>query len=124
MTDNNKYYDARKVELTCVQCEQPILFSLLEISNNQLVCQCGKSYLFSEELIDKMTRFEKLLNAIFDAKDMLGSANVGIMVNGSEIKIPYILLLTRMNTLLKLNIGGKETVFKFRIEPSSIVEKK
>lgn len=114
-----QYSDANHIELTCSACTQPIAFSLLNItSGTPLSCtNCGKKYRFNEELIEKISRFEKLLSAVYEARDLLGDANVGIAVNTHEVKVPYRLLLTRLNTMLTLKVGDKQMMFRFRIEP-------
>lgn len=114
-----QYSDANHIELTCIACARPVSFSLMDItSGSELKCkECGKKYVFNEELIEKISRFEKLLAAVYDARDLLGNANVGISFNEQEVKVPYRLLLTRLNTMLTLNVGDKEMAFRFRIEP-------
>lgn len=118
------YSDANHIELQCVGCPNVLSFSLLQLGPDaRLQCeQCGRQYVFNAELRDKIQRFEQLLRAVYNARDMLGSANVGIAFKGEEIKVPYRLLLTRLNTMLTLNVGGTETIFRFRVEPLKIVE--
>ena len=110
-----------KIEFKCISpaCATPIDFSLTEIeSNGTLVCpHCGKAYSFHPDFVDKMKRFYKLVEAVQDARDILGNANVAINVKGNEVKIPYRLLLTRMNTLITLKMDDGELTFRFRVEP-------
>jgi hypothetical protein len=117
------YSDANNIELQCVACQRAICFSILDIGPDaRLSCQhCHTHYTFNAELLDKIQRFERLITAVYQARDILGSANVGIAFGEEEVKVPYRLLLTRLNTMLTLNIGGKETIFRFRVEPLSIV---
>ncbi|MCX7847624.1 MAG: hypothetical protein N2595_06325 [bacterium] len=119
-----QYSDANHIELQCVGCTNVLTFSLLQLGpEGRLQCeQCGKQYVFTPELRDKIQRFEQLLRAVYNARDMLGSANVGIAMKGEEVKVPYRLLLTRLNTMLTLNVGGTETIFRFRVEPLKMVE--
>jgi hypothetical protein len=86
--------------------------------NKTIPCpNCGKQYSFEPSFLDKLKKFEKLIITVREAEDILGDTNVGINVDGHQIKLPYRLLLTRMNTLLTLNVGGTEFEFKFRVEP-------
>ncbi|EKD27656.1 MAG: hypothetical protein ACD_79C00644G0002 [uncultured bacterium] len=110
-----------KIEFKCInsKCDSTISFTITDIENNDtLVCSsCSKSYAFHHEFVDKMRRFSKLIDAVQDAKDILGDTNVAIDVKGQEVKIPYRLLLTRMNTLITLKMEDGEISFKFRVEP-------
>jgi len=118
------YSEANHIELQCVGCSNVVAFSLLQLEpEGRLQCEhCGKQYVLNAALLDKIKRFEQLLRAVYNARDMLGSANVGIAFKGEEVKVPYRLLLTRLNTMLTLNVGDKETIFRFRVEPLKIVE--
>ena len=114
-----KDYDT--LEFICLneECRNTIPFSVLKIEKGQtIVCsRCGKKYTFDNTLTYQIKKFEKLIMAVREAEDILGNTYVGITVDGHEVQLPYRLLLTRMNTLLTLNIGGQEFSFKFRVEP-------
>ena len=117
-----KDYDT--LEFVCLgdNCRKTIPFSVLKIEKNQTVsCKnCGKKYTFDKNFIEKIKKFERLVLAVRESEEILGDTNVGIDVDGHQIKIPYRLLLTRMNTLMTLNIGEQEFIFKFRIEPLNV----
>lgn len=119
-----QYSKAHHIEFQCIACASPVAFSILQLdAEGRLTCDsCSKGYVFTSELLDKVKRFERLLVAVYEARDMLGSANVGIAFGTEEVKVPYRLLLTRLNTLLTLNIGDKETVFRFRVEPLTMIQ--
>lgn len=110
-----------KIEFTCTHqsCDSIVSFFINNIEmNGKLICkECAKNYSFHPDFVDKMIRFSKLIKAVQDAKDILGNANVAINVKGHEIKIPYRLLLTRMNTLITLKMDDIDIGFKFRVEP-------
>ncbi len=116
MKGNNK-----QIEFKCIQenCQQPILFKLLEIEHNPRVrCpKCKKEYIFNGDFLDKLRKFEMLVCTIREARDILSDVNIAINVKNHQVRIPYYLLLTRMNTLLTLNIGKHKVVFRFRVEP-------
>jgi hypothetical protein len=103
-----------------------IPFSILDLEpEGRITCrECGKQYILNQTLFDKIRRFENLLEAVYQARDILGSANVAIAFRDEEVKVPYRLLLTRLNTLLTLNINGKETTFRFRVEPVTMIDDK
>jgi hypothetical protein len=125
MTDV-QYSDANHIELQCVACDSTLSFSLLALEPDaRLTCaSCGKQYVFNEALLDKIKRFERLLHAVYEARDILGDANVGIAFKDEEVRVPYRLLLTRLNTMLTLSVNGNDTVFRFRVEPLQVVERR
>jgi len=111
-----------QIEFNCISdnCDSLVLFSMSDIEQNGVVqCKlCHKTYAFHHEFVDKIKRFSKLIEAVRDVKDILGDVNVAVTVaKGKEVKIPYRLLLTRMNTLITLKMDNEEIDFKFRVEP-------
>jgi transcription elongation factor Elf1 len=109
------------IEFKCINdnCDAVVDFSVSDIeSNGTVACaHCQKSYTFHHEFVDKMRRFSRLIEAVQNAKDILGDTNVAITIKHHEIKIPYRLLLTRMNTLITLKMEDGEINFKFRVQP-------
>lgn len=110
-----------EIEFRCIKdhCGSLIPFSVKEIERSKkLTCPaCHNDYVFNEELIAKIRKFDTLIRAVKDAEDILGSTNVGITVRGHEVLVPYRLMLTRLSTLLTLKIGSEELLFHFRVEP-------
>lgn len=110
-----------KIEFKCISidCDSIVVFSIEDIEkNHSILCNsCGKNYCFHSDLVDKIRRFSKLVESVQDAKDILGDTNVAVTVKDQEVKIPYRLLLTRMNTLITLKMEDGEINFKFRVEP-------
>ncbi len=110
-----------KIEFQCIgkACDSVIVFSIGDIEQNGSVCcvSCKKNYSFHPEFVSKMRKFSRLIEAVQDAKDILGDTNVAIKVKDQEIKVPYRLLLTRMNTLIMLKMEDGEMCFRFRVEP-------
>lgn len=113
--------DYKHIEFNCLEekCGKPILFNLLEIEESSKIrCpDCGKEYNFNGNFVGKLKKFDNLISAVREAKEILGDTNVAINFENHDIRIPYRLLLTRMNTLLTINIGNKKAEFKFRVEP-------
>lgn len=113
-----------QIDFQCAadDCNGIVKFNLVDIANGdfQAVCpKCHQSYEFDEALKDKLTRMLELVCAIRNAEDILGDSCVSVNVAGGETKIPYALLLSRLNTLLTLELGGKKIDFHLWVEPSS-----
>ncbi len=110
-----------QVDFACVtpDCDEVITFSLLDMEDHPRVrCSgCGKEYNFDQQLIQKMIKLKHLIMAVRDAEEILGDVNVAVDVHGHTVRIPYRLLLTRLNTLLTLEIQGKRIDFHLRVEP-------
>ncbi len=104
------------------QCEGIVKFNLADITGRdfQAVCpRCHRTYMLDAELKDKLRRMLILVEAIGNAEDILGSSNVSVNVAGGSVKIPYALLLTRLNTLITLDLGGRQVDFHLWIKPAS-----
>ncbi len=110
-----------RLEFSCQCCQQPLQFSIFEIDkvSDGLVCtECGLIYDFSDEgLRDQIRKFENLCHQISLSQDILSNTAIGITVGDKEVKIPYKILLTRLNSVLDLRIGDRPLSIKFRIEP-------
>jgi hypothetical protein len=110
------------LEFRCIKegCGELVKFSVFDTSkNNSIRCgKCGKEYTFGDDLMGKLEKFEKLCRAVNEADDILSDTNVGINVYSHEVRIPFRLLLTRLNTQLNLNVGGKDIQIRFRVSPS------
>ncbi|MBO5763563.1 MAG: hypothetical protein J6R85_06785 [Lentisphaeria bacterium] len=113
-----------QIDFHCVDdtCDGVVKFNLADIADLdfQAVCPvCHRTYELDPELQDKLQRMMGLVAAIRNAEDILGDSNVSVNVAGGSVKIPYALLLTRLNTLISLSLGGKKVDFHLWIEPSS-----
>ena len=114
-----------QIDFHCLEddCREVVKFNLSDIASRdfQAVCpKCHRAYELDEALRDKLMRMLKLVAAIRDAEDILGDSSVAVTIAGAkEVKIPYALLLTRLNTLITLNFGDKKVDFHLWIEPSS-----
>ena len=103
-------------------CHGVVKFNLADIAERdfQAVCPvCHRAYTLDAALRDKLTRMLGLINAIRSSEDILGDSVVSVNVAGGEVRIPYALLLTRLNTLITLELGGKKVDFHLWVEPSS-----
>jgi len=125
MATANEKIDAKaRIDFPCSKtgCDGMIQFNLLDVLDDdfQVVCQkCHASYEFDDGLRDKLKRMCQLILSIRQAEDILGNCNVSVNVAGGEVKIPYALLLTRLNTIITLELGGKAVDFHLWVEPSS-----
>jgi hypothetical protein len=113
-----------EVDFECLndKCGGVIAFNLSSALDDdfQGVCpECHSSYEFDKVLKDKLQKLSDLIIAVRKAEDILGDCNVAVTLPGNTVKIPYALLLTRLNTMITLKVGGKDVDFHFRVEPSS-----
>ena len=110
------------LEFHCVSCDKGIEFSVLKGGNGSvpLTCSgCGKRYSFDDAtMLKQLRQFEALCRQIHASQEILGQAQVGITVGGHEVRIPYKILLTRLNSMLELKIGDKAVNIQFRVEPA------
>ncbi|MFW5893927.1 MAG: hypothetical protein ACOCUY_02205 [Verrucomicrobiota bacterium] len=99
--------------LSTVQCN----LMQMEERKGRISCpQCRREYRFDPKFRDKLRRFRNLILAIREAEDLLGDVSVGVTTTVGEERIPYRLLLTRLNTLISLEFGGRKVDFRFRVE--------
>jgi hypothetical protein len=113
-----------RIDFRCLtqDCTGVVEFNLREIADKdfQAVCPvCHRAYALDGTLQDKLERMMKLIEALRNSEDILGDSVVSVNVAGGEVRVPYALLLTRLNTLITLNLGGKPTDFHLWVEPSS-----
>ncbi len=112
------------VDFVCLDedCGKTIDFNVMELKEKEglITCpHCYRQYSFSDsDFIEKLEKFRNLLIAVKDAEDILGDVNVGVNTVAGAVKIPYRLLLTRMNTVISLEVAGKKIDFNFRVEPA------
>ena len=104
-----------QLDFICAEpdCDAVIKFDLMEVA------KCHKPYQFDAELREKLMKLHNLVVVLRQAESILGDCNVAVAVPGGEVKIPYALLLTRLNTMITLNVGDKTVDFHLRIEPAS-----
>jgi hypothetical protein len=109
------------LEFRCIKddCGEVVKFSVFDMAKNDSIrCgACGKEYTFGDELVSKLDKFEKLCRAVNEAQEILSDTNVAINVYSHEVKIPFRLLLTRLNTQLNLDVGGRDVQIRFRVSP-------
>lgn len=122
--DSNGITAKAQIDFKCIQdgCDNVVKFDLKDITkaNFQAVCEkCHATYDFDKDLRDKLKRLLNMIVAVRQAEDILGDVNVCVTVAGGEVKIPYALLLTRLNTMITLEMAGKKVDFHLWVEPVS-----
>lgn len=109
------------LKFSCKACKEPIHFSLSDIEKGEsrIGCpNCDHGYSFSDPtLLRQIHKFAALCEQIKDSQEILSNTSVGIDIGEHHVKIPYKLLLTRLNALLELSIGGEPMKIEFRMEP-------
>lgn len=109
------------LQFDCQACQKPINFSIFQFdkSHDIINCQhCKKKYAFTDENLKRqLKKFELLCRQIQDSEEILANTHVGIDVSGRQVKIPYKLLLTRLNSYLQLKMGDQTINISFRLEP-------
>ena len=113
-----------EVDFECMEpsCDGVVAFNLANVldDNFQALCpKCHRAYEFEDEIKGKLAKFVELIKAVRAAEDILGNCEVAVNVGDKAVKIPYVLLLTRLNTIVTLSVGGEKVDFHFRVEPSS-----
>jgi len=124
MAENIDNVKMAEVDFECFEneCSGIISFNLKSTLNQQFqaICpECHRSYKFDAELKDKLIKLKDLIIAIRKAEDILGSCSVAVVLPEKTVKVPYALLLTRLNTMITLSLNGKDVDFHFRVEPAS-----
>jgi len=117
------------LEFHCVAegCRHAIRFSILDVTSDyRLSCSaCGQNYFFNPALVNALAKFDKLCHAIHESDEILSDTSVAVNVAGHEVKIPFRLLLTRLNTSLTLRIAQevngqhveRPIEIQFRLQP-------
>ena len=125
MTDIHKNIGAQaQIDFQCLDdnCDGIIQFSLADIADSsfQTVCKkCYHTYELDGVLREKLIKMLKLIATLREVEDILGDCKISVSVANEEIKIPYALLLTRLNTMISLKIGDRNVDFHLRVEPTA-----
>ena len=111
--------DESQLQFDCKKCREPVFFSVLkntEQSQTILCSNCSKMYVLGETILDHLKKFEALCQQIQRSKEIFGQAAIAVDVGPHQVKIPFQLLLTRLSSVLELNIGGEKTTIAFRVD--------
>ena len=110
-----------RLQFECEGCGSPVLFSVLDkesFSQGVRCSCCGKCYLFDDKtLVHHLRLFEGLCRQIYLSQEILGKSSVAIDIGTKCVKVPFNLLLTRLTSVIELNVNGKRSEITFRLEP-------
>lgn len=102
----------------CEDCDQPVSFSVVDLDQQITCAHCSKKYTLSDpDLKRQLVKFEALCRQIAESEEILGNAAIGIDVGPHHVKVPYKILLSRLNSSLELMIGDRPLTIEFRMEP-------
>lgn len=115
---------AAQLDFECLEkdCGTTIRFDLMSLEKNdrQVACPaCHRPYRFDKSFVAKLEKLRQLVLAVREAEEIIGDCNVGVATPAGEVKLPYRLLLTRLNTLISLKAFDQVIDFTFRVEPLS-----
>ena len=125
MTDMTENIGAKaQIDFQCLEesCDEIIKFNLDDIADSsfQTVCKkCYHTYELDGQLREKLLKMLHLITTLREVEDILGDCKISINVANGEVKIPYALLLTRLNTMISLKIGERTVDFHLRVEPNA-----
>lgn len=109
------------LQFNCLKCKQPINFSVFELDSKNGIIECThceKKYALNDETLKRQLRkFAALCEQLVESEEILSQTAVGIDIGDKHIKIPYKLLLTRLNSTLNLKFGTEDVSIVFRMEP-------
>jgi site-specific recombinase XerC len=109
------------LEFACQGCEADVCFSVFELekSGSQVVCdKCKQPYELGDETLKRqLQKFSALCRQLMESEEILSNTSVGIDIGEHHVKVPYKILLTRLNPVLDLVIGDQPVTIRFRIEP-------
>ena len=113
-----------QIDFQCLDenCDGIIKFNLGNIADSsfQVVCEkCYHSYELDGQLREKLLKMLHLITTLREVEDILGDCKISVNVANGEVKIPYALLLTRLNTMISLKIGERTVDFHLRVEPGA-----
>jgi DNA-directed RNA polymerase subunit RPC12/RpoP len=112
----------QNLQFSCIACREVVSFSIFELDSSQdpIKCvHCKKRYVLDDNNLKRQLRkFEALCRQIVESEEILGHTSVGVDIGNHHVKIPYKLLLTRLNSSIDLMIGDQPVSIIFRLEPA------
>jgi hypothetical protein len=113
---------AALIDFECIEpdCGATIRFDLMSLEKNdrQVTCpDCHRPYRFDKGFVTKLEKLRQLVLAVREAEEIIGDCNIGVATPAGEVRLPYRLLLTRLNTLVSLKAFDRVIDFTFRVEP-------
>ncbi len=110
------------LEFNCQKCKEPVQFSIFMLDKPEfpVKCEgCGQSYTLGDKTLKRqLQKFSSLCQQLVESEEILSETAVGIDVGEHHVKVPFKILLTRLNPVLDLMIGDHPLSIRFRFEPS------
>lgn len=114
------------LEFDCQSCGDAVTFSVFELDKPgcSIDCEnCRQRYQLGDEVLQRqLKKFTALCKQLIESEEILSSAAVGIDIGEHHVKVPFKILLTRLNPVLDLVIGDRPFSIRFRIEPTKDVK--
>lgn len=114
------------LEFDCHSCGDAVSFSVFELDKPGCSIECEKCkqrYRLGDEVLQRqLKKFTALCKQLIESEEILSTAAVGIDVGEHHVKVPFKILLTRLNPVLDLVIGDQPFSIRFRIEPCKDVK--
>lgn len=112
------------IDFNCLNenCDNIVSFNMAEAINPdfQLVCPvCHRAFVLNDSLRRKFVKMQELIASLRDSEEILDNSSVAVDVPGGEVKVPYALLLTRLNSRISLEVDGRFIDFTLRVEPGN-----
>ena len=114
-----------RLQFKCKSCDSDLFFSVLdsEATSEGISCShCSSKLVFDEATQRQLRKFEALCREIQNAEEILGSTAVAVDVGPHHVRVPFRLLLTRLSSVLELELGDEKVDIAFRMEPIHDVE--
>lgn len=110
-----------QLEFHCLHCKHVIAFSIMQHKSATMIlncAQCQKKYCFDDAtILRQLKQFEDLCRQIHASKEILGSTSVAIDIGNHHVKVPFNILLTRLNSVIELTVENQRFAFSYRVEP-------
>lgn len=114
----------KNLQFPCQKCKSNVQFSIFELDKNEgkVICPgCSLAYDFGDkDLMRQLTKFTSLCNQIRESEEILSNSSIGVYIGEKEVKIPFKVLLSRLNSHLELVMDDKPITITFRIEPTQL----
>jgi len=108
------------LQFQCLGCQQAVQFSIFTLDSDASICCecCNRKYALNDENLRRQLRkFQALCEQIQESEEILSNTAVGIDIGDHHVQVPYKILLTRLTSNLRLNMGTEEIAICFRMEP-------
>ena len=110
-------------QIPCLHCKHPVSFALFELEKECVIecSHCKKKYAIGDQTLKRqLAQFARLCREIRASEEILGSSSIAVDVGPHSVKIPFKILLTRLQSTLDLKIGSERVSVVFRTEPVTV----